>query len=97
VPADSLILYLATTLPPAEAIAVMPDFGIGLVARDGSGLAYVTGRKIEAISTHGAAAPAEKLRRAIDKWDALGRPGIDELVIDVTYDGGRPSMRWRWV
>jgi hypothetical protein len=74
----------------------MPDFGIGLVARDGAGLAYVTGRKIDAIAVHGADAPSRKLHAAIDRWDALGRPGIDALVIDVTYAGGQPSLGWRW-
>src|SRR5207253_8064235 len=83
-PADALVLYLSTTLPAGEAVAVMPDFGIGLAARDGTGLAYVTGRfssvrRVTAITAHGSEAPCRKLQRAIGKWDALGRPGVDAL------------------
>src|SRR5262245_24210981 len=61
---------------PVEAIVVGPDFGVGLAAPDGSGLAYVgcrlsKVRKIDAITTHGSDAPCKKLQLAISRWDVL--------------------------
>lgn len=100
--ADALILYLSTTLPLAEVVSVLPEWGVGLVGRDGRSLAYVTGwagkqrKAITALAAHGTDTTERRLATAIRDWDRLGRPGPDQLQVEVTYDERQPRLRARW-
>jgi protein-L-isoaspartate(D-aspartate) O-methyltransferase len=91
--AAALTTYLSTTLPVARAVAVAPDWGVGVVARDGTSLAYVTRT---AFFAHGGPAAERELQAAVQQWRELGRPGADALRITVTYDGTTPRLRWRY-
>jgi hypothetical protein len=99
---ESLLLYLSLGLPERRAVAVLPEWGVGVIERDGSGLAYVCapdGRlrgSISSLRAHGSAAAEHELLDAIRTWVERGRPGPDQLVVGAHVDG--PSMRlsWRW-
>jgi protein-L-isoaspartate(D-aspartate) O-methyltransferase len=98
---ESLALYLALTLPPSRAVRVMPGWGVGLISRDGSGLAYILsdpsrgGRFTSTLMMHGEAGPAEELRAAVREWDRRGRPGPTDLEFGVSRNPDTP-MRIRW-
>jgi protein-L-isoaspartate(D-aspartate) O-methyltransferase len=89
----ALVTYLSTTLPAARAVAVAPDWGVGVLTRDGSSLAYVARTSLFA---HGVPAAERELRAAVQRWRELGRPGTDALHISVTYDGTTPRLRSRY-
>jgi protein-L-isoaspartate(D-aspartate) O-methyltransferase len=100
--ADALILYLSTALPIREVVSVLPEWGVGVVSRDGRSLAYVVGwattqrRTITALAAHGSNTAEQRLAAAIQAWDKLGRPGPDRLQVEVAYQGTRASLRTRW-
>jgi protein-L-isoaspartate(D-aspartate) O-methyltransferase len=100
--ADALILYLSTTLPLREVVSVAPEWGVGLISRDGRSLAYVAGwattqrKTITALAAHGTNTAEQRLATAIQAWDELGRPGPARLQVEVTYDETQPSLRTRW-
>ena len=100
--ADALILYLSTTLPLREVVSVQPEWGVGLISRDGRSLAYVVGlfapqrKRITAIAAQGTNTAERRLAAAIQAWDELGRPGPDRLQVEVAYQGTRPSLRTVW-
>jgi protein-L-isoaspartate(D-aspartate) O-methyltransferase len=98
---ESLTLYLALTLPPARAVRVMPGWGVGLISRDGSGLAYVPSQPrrgtslTTALMMHGDQAPADELQAAVEEWDRHGRPGAADLEFGVSQNPNTP-LRIRW-
>jgi hypothetical protein len=97
--ADALILYLSTSLPHHEAVAVLPDWGVGLISRDGRSLAYVVGRAattITALTTHGTNTSERRLAAAIRAWNELGRPRPEHLQLEVTYQARQPRLRSQW-
>jgi len=100
--ADALILYLSTALPARQVVFVLPEWGVGLISRDGRSLAYVAGlattrrKAITAVTAHGTNTAEQRLIAAIRAWDQLGRPGPDRLQVEVTYDRTRPTLRTRW-
>jgi protein-L-isoaspartate(D-aspartate) O-methyltransferase len=99
---EALHLYLSLTLPASRAVAVYPGATVGLVARDGSSLAYVEPHRLDRASTvgrlvaHGDGSAADELLAAIRRWDERGRPGPEELAIAVTFDRDEQRMRLRW-
>jgi len=101
--AESLILYLSTTLPLSTAVTVLPEFGIGVIGRDGGSLAYVAGRgpngrrTVTSSAAHGDADAETRLAAAVRDWDALGRPGTERLLVEVAYDGAEPRLRSCWL
>jgi protein-L-isoaspartate(D-aspartate) O-methyltransferase len=97
--ADALILYLSTSLPHHEAVSVLPDWGVGLISRDGRSLAYVVGRAattITALTTHGTNTSERRLAAAIRAWNELGRPRPEHLQLEVTYQARQPRLRSQW-
>ena len=100
--AEALVLYLSTALPVSGAVTVLPEWGVGLISRDGRSLAYVSGRAsnnrrtISSLAAQGTAAAERQLAAAIRTWDDLGRPGPEQLIIEVAYDGTLPRLRSRW-
>jgi protein-L-isoaspartate(D-aspartate) O-methyltransferase len=103
--AEALVLYLSTTLPARQAVTVLPDWGVGLISRDGRGLTYVAARQlfstgkrtISSLAAHGTAAVERQLADAIRAWQRAGRPTPDQLAVTVTYKGVEPQLRWRWL
>lgn len=101
--AEALVLYLSTALPVNGAVTVLPEWGVGLISRDGRSLAYVSGRAsnnrrtISSLAAHGSAEAERQLAAAIRTWDELGRPGPEQLIVEVAYDGTLPRLRSRWL
>jgi protein-L-isoaspartate(D-aspartate) O-methyltransferase len=98
--ARALAAYLSLTLPAARAVAVLPEWGVGVIARGGAGLAYVpagpgTRRTVSALLAHGDPTAERELLEAVSRWVALGRPGAGDVRIRVTY-GATPELRWRF-
>ena len=92
-PVGALVTYLSTTLPVARAVGVAPEWGVGVVARDGASLAYVAATSLFA---QGGPEAERELQAAAARWIELGRPGADALHITVMYDGTTPRLRWRY-
>jgi hypothetical protein len=92
--AGGLVTYLSTTLPAARAVGVLPEWGVGVVARDGTSLAYVAKGSLFA---HGGREAEREVQAAVQRWRELGRPGADSLRITVTYDGTAPRVHWRYL
>lgn len=101
--AEALVLYLSTALPLDGAVTVLPEWGVGLISRDGRSLAYVSGptsnnrQTISSLTAHGTTAAERQLAAAIRTWDELGRPGPEQLIVEVAYDGTLPRLRARWL
>ena len=97
--ADALILYLSTSLPHREVVSVLPEWGVGLITRDGRSLAYIVGRaatRITALAAHGTNTSERRLAAAIRAWEELGRPRPEHLQLEVTYQGTQPRLRSQW-
>ena len=100
--AEALILYLSTTLPIREVVSVLPEWGVGAISRDGRSLAYVSGRAsnqrrtIGALAAHGSHTAERRLAAAIRAWAELGRPGPEQLLVEVAYQGRQARLRSRW-
>jgi protein-L-isoaspartate(D-aspartate) O-methyltransferase len=90
---SGLVTYLSITLPAASVAAVSPDWGVGVVARDGASLAYVAGTSLFA---HGRPAAERELDAAVRRWTELGGPSAEALRITVSYDGTTPRVRSRY-
>jgi hypothetical protein len=90
--ADALIFYLSTSLPLGEVVSVPPEWGVGLISRDGRSLAYVAGW-------------AEKQRKAITTLTAHGTntagadspprsaPGTNSTALDPNTFNSRSPTR----
>jgi protein-L-isoaspartate(D-aspartate) O-methyltransferase len=98
--APALVAYLSLTLPATRAVVVSPQWGVGVIARGGAGLAYVaagpgTRKTVGSLAAHGDSAAERELLDAVSRWVELGRPGAAEVRIRVTY-GATPKLRWRF-
>jgi hypothetical protein len=76
---------------------------VGTVTRDGRGLALVQGRweggqrpSKPRILAFGDPRAEHRLTAVLEQWERRGRPGPDELRIDVTFRGptARPVASW---
>jgi hypothetical protein len=96
--ADALILYLSTSLPVGEAVSVQPEWGVGVIGRDGRSLAYVSGRgrTIGALAAHGGDTAERRLADAVRVWVERGRPGPEHLLVEVAYRGTEARVRARF-
>jgi protein-L-isoaspartate(D-aspartate) O-methyltransferase len=103
VPAWSLGLYLAIEIPDHELVTRLPMIDVGTVTRDGRGLALVRGRweggqrpSKPRILAFGDPRAEHRLTAVLEEWERRGRPGPDELRIDITFRGptARPVASW---
>jgi hypothetical protein len=98
----SLALFSTWTLPAARAVSVVPGWTIGLISRDGRSLAYIESharlgkRWINSLTAHRETAAEEALHDAINGWDSRGRPGAEDVDINVDYPTGAPRLRRSW-
>ncbi|MGH2681058.1 MAG: protein-L-isoaspartate O-methyltransferase family protein [Actinomycetota bacterium] len=92
-PEDRLVGYVREDLEPLLFISsALP----GIIERDGSSLAHVSGRKsMSRIEVYGRASSGSLLASIVDGWKRRGRPGVDRLRIHVTYGTRRNSTAWR--
>lgn len=90
---SGLVTYLSITLPVASVAAVSPDWGVGVVARDGGSLAYVSSGYLVA---HGGPGAERELTAAVRRWKEVGQPSAEALRITVDYDGTTPRLRARY-
>lgn len=101
-PAYALRLFVSLALPESVVVEGRYDrgAGIGVVDVEGSGLTMLAGtwRHITRIERYGKAPAATPLLEAVEDWVALGRPGLDDLRINVRYGRGRRRHgAWRAV
>jgi hypothetical protein len=95
--ADALLLYLSISLPADRVVSVLPEWGIGLIGRDGRSFAFVWGRgTISSLAAHGDDRAERDLGAAIQQWADVGRPGPDQLLVTVDYAEATPRLRSRW-
>jgi len=95
--AGALLLYLSTTLPVGRLVGVLPEWGVGLISRDGRSLAFVSGqRTVGSLAAYGDDRAERELAAAIHGWVGAGRPGPDRLLVTVAYAGTTPRVRSRW-
>lgn len=91
-PEDRLVGYIREELEPLLFINIALP---GIVERDGSSLAHLSGRKsISRIDVYGRASSGSLLASIVDDWKRRGRPGVDRLRIGVSF-GSRGSKAWR--
>ncbi len=99
-PMHALSMFVSLALPDSIVVEGRHDrgAGIGVVDMNGSGLTMLAGtwRHLTRIERYGKAPAATPLLQAVEEWVALGRPGLDDLRISVTY-GARRRGAWRTV
>lgn len=97
----ALGLYLSLTLPKRRLISSFPNFGIGVIGRDGQSLALLelTGNdrsSITSMKAYGTREAEEFLQARIDGWVGRGRPAESDVEITVAYDDDQPQLAYRW-
>ncbi len=98
-PVYVVLVFMSLALPDAVLVESRRSdgAGIGIVDRDGAGLTLLAGthRHIIRIQRYGKAPAPKPLRDALEEWVALGRPGLADLRINVSYRR-RPRSRGVW-
>jgi protein-L-isoaspartate(D-aspartate) O-methyltransferase len=98
----SLAAYAALGLPEERLVecsrpewAAAGELGLGVVdAVDGSVAFLVGGTRRARIEAHGGRGAELALLNAIDRWQSVGRPGVERLSVRVRYGPERPQA-WR--
>ncbi len=96
-------LYLSLELPEDRLVLRYADLSLGVVGRGGRSLALVEGRWAggerpapQRLLAFGESEAEEYLQAALDRWEARGRPGRDELRIRVDFRGERSRISHSW-
>jgi protein-L-isoaspartate(D-aspartate) O-methyltransferase len=104
--ADSraLTLFLSLRVPVTHLVMTAPGFGIGVITRDGAGLALIEptfarpNSSIDSFLALGDRGAEQLLRGYIREWEKRDRPGESDLSITVSYEAnGTPHLRHRWL
>ena len=71
----------------------------GVISKDAEGLALLSGglKTLTRIESRGAGDAERVLRRLVERWKHLGRPTMDDLQIEVTFDASgdsRVELTW---
>jgi protein-L-isoaspartate(D-aspartate) O-methyltransferase len=87
------LAYVALALPEERLVEVTRPgrWALGVVdAADGSLALLRIGLGGAAVDAYGGRGAEGALRSALDRWARAGRPGIDDLVVNVRYGSERP-------
>jgi protein-L-isoaspartate(D-aspartate) O-methyltransferase len=96
--ASALMVLVALTNEARSVLCALGDrFGVGLVARDGSGVAAVTRAVGQpgSIDLWGGDHAGTLLGASVAEWEALGNPTLDDLHVAVQFGSSRPRRQWR--
>jgi len=102
-PAWQLALYLTLEIPESRLVTRWEDLGIGVIGRGGRSLAFVEGRwqggnrpTPQRMLGYGDAEAEEELTAIVERWKARGRPGVEQLRIEVRFRDGEARMAHSW-
>jgi alkylation response protein AidB-like acyl-CoA dehydrogenase len=100
---SALVLFLSVRVPTRHLVTTAPNYGIGVITRDGTSLATIEppfARPRSTVSSarvFGSNDAEELLLRYVREWEQRGRPSEDDLEIRVSYDAhGESRVRTRW-
>ena len=97
-PRLALGLYLTIEAPKDRLIGGWPR--VGVIGRDGEGLALLAGgaRTVTRIESYGDSDAEGLLLEVIQEWKDRGRPGSEDLHVEVSLQGqeARGRMRFSW-
>jgi protein-L-isoaspartate(D-aspartate) O-methyltransferase len=96
---DSFAVFLVVTAPTPHLVGAMDEhrFYAGLISRDGTSLAMLESwRSISRILVFGSDKAADELEALIDRWKELGRPGVSDVGMSVSFRNGHSTIRTRW-
>lgn len=102
-PAWSLALYLSLELPERRLVTRFADLATGVVGRGGRSLALLEGRwqggerpTAQRLLSYGESEAEEYLSQALEEWRMRGRPGQNELRLEIDFRGGGSKISHAW-
>ena len=91
---SALTLYLMVEAPEDRFVGGWPR--AGLISGGGRGLALLAGgaKTLTRVESYGDRAAERQLVSLVDRWRERGRPGGDDLSVEVRFPGARMRLGW---